>query len=398
MLVAASGLNFTLSFDTGMSKSSKKKQTWRYREHELQQVEWGLWQSLDEPGRFLLCYRPEGRSGPVIRRWARTSAEFSLAELQSHVRQIHADLARQKAFGCSPRNELPHGVIDAQEALEEYITGLRRQNLVERYLRDLEPAVKRFLEHDKIKTLGDIDTRTVEQFLEHLVAEGVSARTQNKYRAHLFAWMRWAVQRDLVPTNPVEKIPRATEVRKMPIFPMPEQMPGFVEASPSRHDGAIWTFLALSGLRRGSFLALGPDCFRDDGILIPHTKRRQEWFLNYDDGCPLWGADLSRLGGQIWAERPPTEKTLQRRLELTCKGYGTRFTLHSFRHAFCSWLALMGEDREDISAWLHHSDPKTSLRWYTHLRPRGQVRIEKNRSDVFAMRSQLLAHVFGDSS
>ena len=38
--------------------------TWAYRGHELRQLEWGLWKALDEPGRYLLCYRPRGWQTP----------------------------------------------------------------------------------------------------------------------------------------------------------------------------------------------------------------------------------------------------------------------------------------------------------------------------------------------
>ena len=51
---------------------------------------------------------------------------------------------------------------------------------------------------------------------------------------------------------------------------------------------------------------------------------------------------------------------------------------------------MMGETAEDIAAWLHHADPRTTEQNYRHLRPRGRARIAANRRLVVTMRTHLL--------
>ena len=160
----------------------------------------------------------------------------------------------------------------------------------------------------------------------------------------------------------------------------------------------LWALFAFTGLRRGSLVRLTEESFRTDGILVPHTKPGREWFLRYDDGCPLWRADLSAVGRRLWKERAPTPHYIHRRFQAVCADVGTRYTLHSLRHAFCSWLAMMGESLQDIAAWAHHSTVRTTEQSYAHLRPHGRDRTEENRRVAFTMRSHCLAKATGQKS
>jgi len=122
------------------------------------------------------------------------------------------------------------------------------------------------------------------------------------------------------------------------------------------------------------------------------------WLLRYDDGCPLWGPELTALGLRGWREGPPTPNYLRTHSESTCQALGTRYTLHSLRQAFCSRLAMMGESLQDIAAWAHHSSAQTTERWYAHLRPRGRDGADRNREGVVTMWSHCIAKCKGAQS
>ncbi len=362
--------------------AKKNSNVWTYRGRRLKQLEWGLWKDLDRKDWYFLCYRPLGRKGPVVRRWAWAGGpSLKITDLREHVRQVRSQIETRKA-GLPVR-------VDAAVGAGEYLQELRRRNRSEKHLAGVERSLQSFLEFTGEARPDRLSVADVETFLRALQKDGLSPRTLNKYRAHLSGWFSWAENRGYVEANPAERVARATETRTLKAFPSPEQMTELVDAS-SPYDGGLWTLLAMTGLRCGSFLSLSADCFGPEGVRVPHTKRREEWILSYDAGCPLWRPDLSELGRRLWSERPPTGSYLRFHLEAACDRIGRRWTPHAFRHAFCSWLVSIGEHMSDVAAWAHHSSAQTTEKWYAHLRPGGREKSALNRKAVFTMRSHCL--------
>ena len=121
------------------------------------------------------------------------------------------------------------------------------------------------------------------------------------------------------------------------------------------------------------------------------TKRRREFFLRYDAGCPLWGPDLRDLGLRIWNEKHPTEKQIERHFAVARKVVSQTISFHSLRHAFGSYCVMMGESLTDVAAWMHHASQSTTEDYYVHLAPRGRARMGANREIVLYMRSHCMA-------
>lgn len=355
-----------------------------HRGRRLKLLEWGLWKDLDRPGWYLLDYRPEGRRGPHVRRFVCVRPPLlTVGKLRDKLRRIHAEIEAKKAG-------VAVGVIP-DDALADYLAELERLNRAPRHVSDVEACLQRFLDFAGAATLDAVSVPILQAFMHHVHEKGVTARTQNKYRGHLAAWFTWAHRRGAMAENPATRVTRATEVRRLKAFPLPDDFIALIDKAASRYDASLWTFLAFTGLRRGSFLGLDEDCFEDNGITVRTTKSRREWFLSYDDGCPLWHPALSVLGRAIWQERPPTPSYLAKHFEATCKKVGKTYTLHSLRHAFCSWLAMRGEGLQDIAAWANHSSSRTTEGWYAHLRPRGRKREAANRKSVDTMWTHSLA-------
>lgn len=373
---------------------------WHYRGRRLRQLEWGLWRDLDRPGYFFLCYRPQGRNGPYVRRWAYAPGRqslggggdgiaLSLQDLQQHVRTVHAAMAA-RSTGVPPHSA-------ARPLVKEYVQELERRNRALSTTTDVRRGLGRYLDATATERLEDITTRAIERWLGTMAADGASARTQNRYRGHLRTWLEWARRRGLVASNAADGVGRATEERRLPVFPRPEQMITLVEAAPDRYAAGIICLLGFTGLRRGSLVSLQTSSFLPDGIRVLHTKRRREWFLSYADGCPLWREDLSDLGRGLWADHAPEPAEITAAVQSAARAAGppyAGFTCPSLRHGFASWLVMMGEHLMDVAAWCHHSTAATTEAYYVHLRPHGRAQLAGNQRAVVTMRSQCLARAF----
>ena len=366
---------------------------WTYRGHRLTPVEWGLWRSLDDPKRFFLCYRPQGKHGICIRQWAHlTPGQLDLADLKQHVRTIRARM-QEMHLGMEIR-------ITAGEALAAYVAELERRGRTSIYTTDVRAVLNRFLKPESdaeqihpVTMLRDITLERIEDFLSWLHRNEATPRTQNKYLSAVSGWLAWCVRRGYIVENPAARVEHAQGQCKLVDFPEPDEFLEIVRVSPP-YDAGLWCLFVFTGMRRASVLSLTPESFRDDAILVPHTKRQAEWLLRFDDGCPLWAPDLSALGRDIWAQRPPTLRILRDSIKVL-QDNGHAVTLHGFRHAFCSWLTMMGEKDQDVAAWAHHTTTITTRR-YQHLRPRGLDRIATHREKVFTLRAQAMRLVLGE--
>jgi len=347
-----------------------------YRGHRIRRLEWGLWKDLDRPGWYLLQYRPAGRYGPQVRRWAYADGvRLTLQDLQAHVRQARA-AALARAGGIAP-------AASAQDVLDLYIADLERASRHPRHVSDVRGACERFLAFAGARTLHQITPHQVEAWLMALHEAPRSPRTLNKLRGHLRAWLQWAVERQYLAQNPVAAVRTARQATRLPRFLLPDDFRSLIDASPPVH-AALWTFLVRTGLRLGSWFSLTPECFHDGGFVVPHTKRGIEWWIGYDDGCPLWSADLRDLALEAIRGGLLSPGKLRRALKEDTRSANLDFTSHGFRHTYCSWLVMMGEQLSDVQAWAHHASVTTTER-YAHLRPHGRARLEEHRTAVMTV-------------
>jgi len=376
-------------------RSRNHVRTITYQGRRLTEVrnEWGLWRDTTRPDWYLIYCRPSGTGGPVRRQWVWTGGpDYSYADLCQAQRDVHSAVR-----AASENRPLPMSTADA---LAAHLENLRRANRSESHVRNVEICLTRFLRDTGLVKMADLTSHAVEKFLLGLRQPteagggGASARSHNKYRSYLNSWCSWAVSRRFLATNPVVSISKAVEDLTLVEFPSLAEMLIIVQAS-TPYEASIWCFLAFSGLRQSSFLSLTPESFGPEGILIPRTKRRRQWMIRYDDGCPLWGPELGLLGELIWQQRPPTALRIRQRREAIGRKIGRPFKLHSLRHAFCSWLCQIGQHASDIQAWAHHTTARMTER-YTHLRPHGADQIERHKRDLRTIRAQCLTHCLGE--
>jgi len=357
-----------------------------YRGRRLAKVEWGLWRDVDRPGHYLLDYRPAGARGPRIRRWAYADGlALTPQDLRDHVRAARARISARKA-----------GVplqTDARASLDAYVQDLQRGNRSPRHVDGVRRSCERLLDATGVQVLQDVSTQLIQDWLADLrqAVPGragnvvLSPRTLNKHRGHLRAWLNWALRRGSIDRNPVDAVAPARRDERLREFPRPLEMLRLVRAAPTPWDAGCWTLLALTGLRLGAFCALTPEAWERGALRVPPGKRRREWLMPYEDGCPLRDGRLRTLGRRVWGERAPLPDAVRDRLARTSAEVGARYTPHALRHAFASWLSLAGESYQDIAAWGHWASTREVERTYAHLRPRGRARQSSNRRRLRVM-------------
>lgn len=360
-----------------------------YRGRKCRKVrdEWGLWKDLTRPDWYLIYCRPAGTAGPCMRQWRWTGGDYTHKELLDEVRQLHSQVRARAENRPVPMRPV--------EAIESYIDSLHRRNLSADHIEGSRLSLDKFARIMEISKLNQLTAPLIERFLSTLRSGGRTARTHNLYRSHLSGWCRWLVSSGILPDNPVRKIRSAKEPRRLAKFPSFDDLVTIVEAS-TPYTAAIWYWFAFTGLRRASVLSITLECFRREGIFIPHTKRGEEWLIRYDSKCPLWGPDLHLrlVGERIWRQERPTDAALDRYRSQVVASTGLHYTPHAYRHAFGSWLALLGANLNDIQAWMHHATARTTER-YKHLQPNGDEEKRRNSARLRTIRAQCLDHILG---
>jgi integrase len=223
--------------------------------------------------------------------------------------------------------------------------------------------------------------------IERWHAQYPRSRTAEKVLVVLRAIMRYAQRRELISTNPVEKLERHP-VRYSGDYDIysREEVDALVRAAADDQDAAIFLGAALTGLRRGELLALR---WRD--VDFPGEAIRVRANLSYgelvtpksgkvrvvpmvdevaqrlarlgarasqtDDDDPVFA---SALGGHLDAS------ALRRRYAASTKRAELRpLPFHSLRHFFGS-MAVNRASLVQVQAWMGHSHIQTTARYLHH--------------------------------
>jgi integrase len=279
------------------------------------------------------------------------------------------------------------------EAIDSYLSA-RKGDLSDRtwrtYKYDLEPLKEQF---------GDrrLDSLTPSEIELWCRRDDTSRRTVQKRLTELKTFYNYFVDREVIDTNPVEKL-SAPRVEKDPprylsrdeYDALVSEIRSYVEAHGKEGEGPAqqqasrtWVLhgvqLAVhTGLRRGSLIALrwGDIDFEDgyvyvraedakrDGHTVPLFDRtsaileeigpgdEDELVLTRDDGSAV----------------PPRSFTRQFNRFAEMAGLPDEVSLHTCRDTFASWLVQAGVPIYKVSNWLGHSTVKVTER-YAHLAP-----------------------------
>ena len=237
-----------------------------------------------------------------------------------------------------------------------------------------------------------LTTQNVRSFIAHGLDTGLGARTMNLKLSALSTWAQWLLRQGLIDANPVRKVPRPKQEKKLPVFYTEKAVDNYFDESRRRVEAHPEDFLLLrnrmmmlvlyaTGMRRAELCGLktsdfdaGRQLFRVLGkgdklreIPVPalicqeislyleklreaYPENPGEKFFLTDRGAPLYLAFVDNLV----------------RRELSgVEGFTGKKSPHVLRHSLATHLLNRGADLTSIKEILGHSS-LAATQVYTH--------------------------------
>ena len=280
-------------------------------------------------------------------------------------------------------------------------------------------------------TLAGLQARHIQEFYLHEL-ETLKGTSALRIHANLHKALKYAVQLDLIPGNPVDKVERPKGEKYLAGYYTAEELEQLFEAARGNKLELIIQFAAFYGLRRSEILGLRWDAvdFEAGTLTIRHIvtstniegkhilveadraktksslrtlplvdafaqklrelKQRQEYNREICGNCynpRYWGyLFVDEMGNLIL---PNAVTTGFARL---LKNNGLRhIRFHDLRHSCASLLLKQGVPMKQIQEWLGHSDISTTANIYAHLDT------ESNHLSAQAMSQSLVLPESGNS-
>jgi integrase/recombinase XerD len=266
---------------------------------------------------------------------------------------------------------------------------------LEAYGHDLA-SFARFAAGRGVTALAAVRTLDVLEYLAHLAASRLSARSQARQLVALRQLWRFLRAERVADTNPTEDVDMPRFGRRLPDFLTLEEVDRLLAAPDRRQprgarDAAMLETLYATGLRVSELVRLRlPDVNFQAGYLVAFGKGRKERlvplgeaalgvlrayveearprFVRPRSGRAAEALFLSRLGG------PMTRQAFWKLIGRYASAAGIRKALspHKLRHSFATHLVERGADLRAVQAMLGHADIGTT-EIYTHV-SRGHLR------------------------
>jgi integrase/recombinase XerD len=280
--------------------------------------------------------------------------------------------------------------LDLDRASDLYLEQLlvERQlsrNTVEAYGRDLA----RLADHARRarRSLLDLRQSDLTEFIGHLRAEGLSARSVARAVHALRGFFRFAVREGHLETDPMENLRAPRAFAALPRYLTPAQVEALLAApdvatARGLRDRAILEVLYATGLRVSELIALrARDLDLAVGVLTCFGKGRKERLVPMGGEARRWVVRyLDDARPELAGERPAPELFLNHRggrltrmglwgivrRHAVTAGVQATLTPHVLRHSFATHLLERGADLRALQAMLGHADISTT-QIYTHI-------------------------------
>ena len=290
------------------------------------------------------------------------------------------DLDAELRRGEVPERPKRVALADAIAQYIEHVEGhSRRPRTLTQYRHDLG-AFLSFASGKGVRYLDQVSLLLVEQ---HQVAQrkaGYAGKTVQHQMVIIKQMIKWAVERDLLPRNPLVglKVNQA-EAELQPCFGADQvEMVIAASAEPLR---SIVEVLAFTGMRIGELVWLTwDDVDLDRGFI--HIRPKDAWVPKHGRSrvIPVHARvravleTLPRRHRWVFAAAPSRKypsgghqisatHTLEK-LKAVLRRLGIRGHLHTFRHFFISHCANSGIPPFQLMKWVGHADVKTVMHYY----------------------------------
>ncbi len=234
-----------------------------------------------------------------------------------------------------------------------------------------------FFNWTKIKDLGKIEQKNVQDYLMYRVKKGISFRTANNILGDIKIFLNWAIRLKYITENPAQHIKKFRVEKNPPKFIELANIEILLAASKASHLYPMVATALYTGMRLGELMRLEwNDIDFDKATLtvenkiykstknkkfrvIPLNKKLENILRRYkkDTGRCF----LNSLG--LPYESDPKKEFKRITIE---SGLKLPIGWHTLRHTFASHLIMSGVDIVTVSRLLGHSNISTTM-IYAHL-------------------------------
>lgn len=211
--------------------------------------------------------------------------------------------------------------------------------------------------------------------IEQAIADtGLAPASQGKVLRMVKAAFKYAVRVELIRSNPLDRVqaPRGRTSRAPPWY-TPKQM----QALQNAPHGALWAFMAATGVRRGEMAkAVRTDVRR--GLLYIESTAEGRTKSGKWRSVPLSSGAKAALEG-LGEEKlsPGAKDTMSRWFTKEARALGLPGTVHWLRHTFCTHLAQAGVPAHVICKLAGHSSVAVTEIYMHHAPAAGVTAIDR---------------------
>ena len=260
---------------------------------------------------------------------------------------------------------------------------------------------------EKGLTLAGLQAKHLQSFYLHEL-ETISPSSVQREHANIHKALKYAVQLDLIPFNPADRVERPKAKKHVSEYYTAEEMEHFLEVSRNHKLALLFQMTAFYGLRRSEVIGLKWENIDFDSNIF--TIRHVVTQTNVDGKSTLIQADRAKNKSSVRSlplvggirERLEALKAQQEKNKEICgdcynpnfpeyvfvdemgnlyrpnmvsdsfaallKKHGLRkIRFHDIRHSCASLLLKNGVNLKLIQEWLGHSDISTTMNIYAHL-------------------------------
>lgn len=345
-------------------------------------------------------------------------------------RTIHGGIRKAQEVHRQLASERDKGLLKARskETLDEYLdrwlTTHKSAVKMRTYLNDVEMLDRYIKPHLGHAKLDKLDAITIQSAYAALQEQGLSPATVRRAHAVLRNALKWAVQWQVLPANPAERV-RLPKSEKTEIRPLnPDEAARFLEQCAFDRYGTLFQFLLFTACRPGEAFALqwrdinfekGQISIRrtyaqKDGqelLSSPKTKKGNRSIPVIDadllaelramktqaiekymsSGVPFDEASFvftSTSGTPVH-----TRNLIQRHFKplLERAGIPKTVRLYDLRHSTATLLLTLDVHPKIVQEMLGHADIQLTMNTYTHVLPTLQKGAAQKLADLFSGRS-----------